>query len=648
MNNLLESFFILFSSDADDVRQGAESAADSTDKLDKKLKETDHSAKKVGESFTALASRAAMMLAPLVGLSAMRGAVLEFAAGAEAAGALAESLRMDVVELQAWQGAASRAGGSAEGLAGSVKSLNATLRDMRRGVGGEAGSMLRGLGISAREAGGGLKTADKVLLELSGKIAGLSREKAMLLGEKLGLDESTILLLLQGKKGVEDLLARQKELGLYSKKEAEDSKKFNNSLADMKQAFNAVAGVVIGVVLPIFTGINKGLTEAALNVRRHKDLITGFFIGLAIVFGALAIATGAAFAPFLAFAAIVLLLAAAFAVAYDDVMNFLEGNDSMIGKLSQDYPALGELVMELVELLRFLWEVAKAVGAMLVECIKDPTQAFENFSAKIGPLLDNFTKRFPRLGQAIKDIGVIIKALFDFAAPLLKKLMALVGDVLGWIFDKLGKITGLLGKAIGWVASKIRGGEDEKPEEDFNLDEYLAEEDSAGGKTASRGRPDEDDMDGAGGKTAPRKRPDEDGMDNAGGKSLPWERPGEDGMDNSGGAGSPPPELSFESGPAAHEAPPLAHTPWNPPAQTLAAINQGKNALAQTNAPFSAQSFSRGGGETKIEKTYQITVDKVEVITQAMDAEGMASGAAGALERQLRAAIDNFDDGVAV
>lgn len=621
MNNLLESFFILFSSDADDVKAGAEEAGESTDKLDEKLKETDKSAKKTGESFAALASRAAMMLAPLVGLAAMKGAVVEFAAGADAAGKLAQSLRMDVVELQAWQGAAARAGGSAEDMAASVKSLNTTLYDMRRGVGGEAGFILQRLGISAREAGGGLKTADKVLLELSGKLQGLSREKAMKIGEKLGLDEGTILLLQQGKKGVEDLIARQKELGLYSKKEAEDSKKFNNSLADMKQAFNSVVGVVIGAVLPIFTGISKGLTEAALNVRRHKDLITGFFIGLAIVFGVLAIATGAAFAPFLAFAAIVLLLAAAFAVAYDDVMNFLEGNDSMIGRLSQDYPELAELVMDLVEALKFLWEVAKAVGTMLVECIKDPTQAFENFSAKIGPLLDNFTKRFPRLGQAIKDIGTIIKWLFDLAGPLLKKLMSLVGDVLGWIFDKLAQIGGLLGKAIGWVASKIRGDDDKPSDDDFNMDEYLEEKDGADKKPAPKGRPDGGDLDSAGSPPAPNLS---FGADDAAPQTEP-----------AAYAPAPPP------------APQLTHTPWNPPAQTAANINQGKTALLQTNVPFAAQPGGRGGGETRIEKTYQIKVDKVEVVTQATDAEGIAGSAAGAFERQLRTAIDNFDDGVA-
>lgn len=636
MSNLLESFFILFASDAGDVQEGADKATDSTEKLDKKLKETDASATKTGESFAALASRAATMLAPIIGLSALKGAVLDFAAGADAAGKMAQSLRMDVEELQAWQGAASRAGGSAEGLAGSVKSLNTTLYDMQRGVGSEAGFMLLRMGISAREAGGGLKTADKVLLELSGKMQGLSREKAMRLGEKLGLDEGTILLLQQGKKGVEALITRQKELGVYSKKEAEDSKKFNITLADMKQAWNSVVGVVAGAVLPIFMGIHQGFTQIALGVRKHKELITGFFIGLSLIMGLLAIKTGIAFAPFLLFAATVLLLGAAFAVAYDDVMNFLEGNDSMIGRLSKDYPGLADLVMDIVEALKFLWAIGKAVGTLLVESITNPKQAFEKFMGTVGPLLDSFSERFPLLGQAIRDVGTIFKALFEIAAPIMKKLMTLVGDVLGWIFDKLGKVMGLLGKGINWIASKLRGDEGKQPDEKFNMDEYLDEEDNEDGSAAPK-------------VVKVREPVTEDGPS----PMLPLTSP----LQASSPEAPPParrvPGLPSEAEPQPQalpetpSVPPLVHTPWNPPQETAVNLGRGKAALAQTSIPLSSMPGGREGGDTTIEKTYQIKVEKVEVNTQATDAEGMAKGAGGALERELRAAIDQFDDGVA-
>jgi hypothetical protein len=593
--NLLESFYILFSSDADDVKEGAEDAGKSTDKLDKKLKETDRSAKKTGDSFAAMASRAAAFLAPLIGLSAMKGAVVDFAAGADAAGTLAETLRMNVEELQAWQGAAARTGGSAEGLAGSAKNLNAALHDMGRGVGTEAGLTLRRLGISAREADGSLKTADKTLLELTDKFQGLSRERAMRLGEKLGLDEGTILLLMQGKKGVEDLLARQKELGLYSKKQAEDAKKFNNSWADMRQAFWSVAGVVISAVLPMFTAISGGLTTAALNVRRHKDLITGFFIALSVIMGVLAIKTGLAFAPFLLFAAIILALAGAFAVAYDDVQNFLGGHDSMIGRLSKDYPWLADLVLDVVDTLERLWRIAKAVGTLLVESIEDPQAAWENFMAAVMPDVDALSEKFPELSQVIKDVGAIIKWLFDLAVPLLKMLLGIVTEILGFIFDKLGKVMGLLGKAVGWVASKVRGDSGKEPEEDFNLDEYL-----------------EDKNDGAD-KSKTRRHPVDD-----------W-----------------PDDFSMRA-----EPPPLTHTPWSPPPETEVSIQRGKTALAQTNTPLAAQSSGRPK-EVKVEKTYHISVDKVEVVTQGTDADGIAGGIGDALSRELRSAIDNFDDGVA-
>ncbi len=37
--------------------------------------------------------------------------------------------------------------------------------------------------------------------------------------------------------------------------------------------------------------------------------------------------------PIIAIIAVIALLAAAFAIVYDDIMNFIDGNDSMIGRI---------------------------------------------------------------------------------------------------------------------------------------------------------------------------------------------------------------------------------------------------------------------------------------------------------------------------
>lgn len=416
--SILETFFILFQSDADEVKDGAEKAGGATGKLEKKIQQTDKAAQKAGESFNSLAKRAVSALIPIVGLAGLKNSALSFAANALEADDLSRSLSINIESLQAWQGAAERVGGDASGLASSMKSLNDKMLEMRRTGGGEAAGAFYMLGVSIRDTEGKFKTADKMLLSLADKFQGLSRARAIHYGEKLGLDEGTITLLQKGKKGVEELLARQKELGLYSKRDAEDSRKFMNALADLMQVFRSLSAVAMRVLLPVFTTISGGLTDAALSVRKHQNLITGFFVALSVIMGVLAIKTGIAFAPFFALAFIILAVAGAFAILYDDVVNFMEGNDSLIGKISKDYPFVGELVKGIVAAFKGLWDIAGAVGTLLVESVESPTKAWMHFKATVMPILEQFWTFLSGIGSKLKELFSIgdIKKFFGFDA----------------------------------------------------------------------------------------------------------------------------------------------------------------------------------------------------------------------------------------
>lgn len=555
--SVLETFYLLFQSDSKEVDEGAKKATESSDKLEKKLDKVDSQAKKAGTSFGSLAKQAAAFLLPIIGISAAKNAVLDFAASADAAGKLAYSLNMDVEALQAWQGAAVRAGGDANAFAGSVKSLNDKLLEMRLTGGGEAGMVLHHLGISARDNEGRIKSADRILLDLSGRFEGLSKQRAILLGEKLGLDEGTVALLQKGRKGVEDLISRQKELGLYTKKDAEEARKFNNTMADMGQSFRSVFAVIVRMILPVFIAISEGMTRTAVTIRKEENLVTGFFIGLSIILGILAIKAGIAFAPFFLLAAIILAVAAAFAILYDDVKAFLSGQDSLIGRLSKDYPYIAELVYDIVAVMQLLWGIVKAVGALLVEAIENPTKAWENFKEKIGPLFDAFTERFPVLGQALKDLGAIFGWLFDMAVPVLKALASFAVEILKGVVDVVSKIGGIIAKAMRWAAKKIKG---------------------------------EVDVSDPGGLDSPD-------------------------LDNTM-------EVTSANIAKASQAVQIANT-------SISSMPPASSTMHETN------------------KNTSVQIDRVEVHTQATDAEGISRDIGDSLDKQLQSAVDEFDDGVA-
>src|SRR5699024_6427901 len=70
----------------------------------------------------------------------------------------------------------------------------------------------------------------------------------------------------------------------------------------------------------------------------------------------------ATIAPFATIAAAIIAVGAAFALIYDDIRNFIAGNNSLIGQISEEYPAIGRLIERFGAVAR---EVFAAVGEVL-------------------------------------------------------------------------------------------------------------------------------------------------------------------------------------------------------------------------------------------------------------------------------------------
>lgn len=95
--------------------------------------------------------------------------------------------------------------------------------------------------------------------------------------------------------------------------------------------------------------------------KENKHLVVGFFTAVAtILLGKYiyamklaSISTWTTLFPIIAIIAVIALLAAAFAIVYDDIMNFIDGNDSMIGRILEKYPRLKVVILA-------LWETFKS------------------------------------------------------------------------------------------------------------------------------------------------------------------------------------------------------------------------------------------------------------------------------------------------
>lgn len=395
MASLLESFFFLFESDADEVAKGADTAEAVVEDLENQIEKTDVAAEKLGDSFLDVTRAAGNAIAAIISIGAVTAASLNAAAQADEIGKFSRLLGLNIQELGAWNEAIIRSGGTAQSFQGSISALQRQLTDFALTGGGEAAEVFARLGVSAFNASGQVRSAFDILPELADVLSQLTEAEAVGFGEKLGLDQATILLLQQGRREVDALIRRQQQLGVVTEEDARIAEAFNDAWADMRQVFNRVALSLNASVLPVLTNVFSAINEFVLFLRDNQDLVTGFFIGVAGVIGTVylpvilraAAATLAVVSPFLLVGAAIAAASLAFALIYEDVVAFRRGNDSLIGLVVDRFPLITKAVTSVGDSFRFLKNVATEIFDAILNIPNDVEGSFQRITEAIIRLL---------------------------------------------------------------------------------------------------------------------------------------------------------------------------------------------------------------------------------------------------------------------
>lgn len=340
--SILETFYILFKSDASNLIKGNEEAEKSTKKLTESLKKIDTNTEKIGSSFLNIARAFAGIVTAAVSTASVIGGIKSATEYAIELGNISRQLGVNVVELDAWGNAVRRVGGTAQGFQQSLKSLSEHL-------------------------GGNATIALKVLPQLADVFHRLNSTLSTKYGKQLGLDESTILLLQHGRREVEAIIKQQKELGLITKQDAETAFKFNMALQDLELTLRRFFFTINADLLPSLALFLNATSQVVNYLIAHKDLITGALYGMAgaiIAFAAPIVVAN--FSTLLLISAIGALIAA-FAIFYEDLQVYLKGGDSLIGDFIRSLKDL-EKTLSNLSLLKIsfpgLSPLFKAIDAM--------------------------------------------------------------------------------------------------------------------------------------------------------------------------------------------------------------------------------------------------------------------------------------------
>lgn len=355
---------------------------------------------------------AAPLAAAAAGLFSVGAALTQYTEQAASLDRLSASLGLSIERLQEWQFAAESAGAEAQEFGNFFRDISDYIVDATEFDSGPLKEIGKALGISLKDMQGNVKKTETVILELADAFQKVGSQKAVAFGMQMGIDPAMIGLLQKGRAELERLFAIQRELGSYTKEDAELVHRFNFALLTMRRSVEAAAMPFVRAIIPAITSMAEAFAKAAAWVRRHSQFISIAFgliataatATLAPALWGLAKAATAAALPFAPFIAVV----GGAALIIDDLISYINGGESALSGFWAIFGTGEEIAKGLAD----AWQGLKEVGVALWGGLKIAAQGF--FDAVTGwakglldwlePILDDFRKLGEFIGKIIPDM----------------------------------------------------------------------------------------------------------------------------------------------------------------------------------------------------------------------------------------------------
>ncbi len=324
--------------------------------------------------------------------------------------------------------------------ADAAAALNGLQDSIRQAVDWGQGPLIDVMGryrVELQNSNGKIKTATELYYDLADVMQGLNKSQQRDLASSLGLDESSVRLLQQGRDGVEELLASRSDMAVMTKEDAEAAREWDLAAKELKQTLTGMGRDLIRTLTPAIKAFGKILEGITNFFKEHKVLIAAvaglLMTTLVPAFVSAGISMAAAMAPLLA----ALAPLAAIALLIEDIAVFMQGGNSLLGDLLGDN---GDVVREM------LGNVFSGLGGILTKVLSgDFAGAFEE-AKKLWN--DTLVPVFKGLGGIIVEgLDVLWNWFKGLAADMgnwLKEAVFLMIDELAMAFGntKLGRALG--------------------------------------------------------------------------------------------------------------------------------------------------------------------------------------------------------------
>lgn len=280
-NSVLETFYILFKTNSEEVKKGSKDIEKAVGGAEKGFSGADKQATDLGKSFNALTSKAVAAFGAIFSVNKIMSGIGATAREATSLAVMGGALGESATELVNWSRAVAVTGGTTEAFLGSINALNTGLTDAFLSGDNSTTAALRKLGVVALDEFDKMKTVLDLLPELADAFERkkLNREAAFSMGRALGLDDATILLIMRGRTEVEKLVAIQRRQNSLSKDQREDlrlldaaAKSFGFAMTDFFGAIGSDAVIGFQAASAFLDDMNKDLELAKERWQVVRDI----------------------------------------------------------------------------------------------------------------------------------------------------------------------------------------------------------------------------------------------------------------------------------------------------------------------------------------------------------------------------------------
>ncbi len=383
----------------------------------------------------------------------------------------ARQLGISARELSAWSFAADRSGVAQTQLTNGFRRLQRNIVDANEGL-STAVRAFTSLGVATEDATGAPRELLDIMPDLADAFVNLSTdtERSARAQQIFGRSGANLLPFFEeGAEGIDELLKRFEELGVGLDEEFfAGAEAAQDALADFDLAMTGLKATIAPEILP---AVSRLAGKPADLIAQFTEATQGTGLWEAALISLGAIAASVAIAMFIAFIKpilIILLIAAAIFVvvlAIDDLLTFMQGGDSVIGKF---FDSLG-LDTE---------RLRNDLNAFVDDQVTFWTETFPGFLSDMG---DNFSRFaddqaefWGRIGRQASEFGSDFIQLWgtdipeafgrgvDRVAAFIAKLVAGITSAINTVQQGIGSLAGFFGIGVAGggprPSSGVRGG----------------------------------------------------------------------------------------------------------------------------------------------------------------------------------------------